>query len=242
MTIQSALFYVVKLSWFWDLFFFFFQREKDALTSVSENEYRNIFIKGRTKEQIEMTYRRAWEAKNFEIELYWKRATYFWAFQIASFAGYFAVLNSTYYKENYKTDHHIVFFVICVGVITSLAWAFINQGSKVWQRHWEIHVDMLEDEITGPLYKIVTAQKTFSVSKINDIVSRFIACIWLLFAIKYLVQHLTLNPVNNNGIDWLVVGGTTIVLYFAGAMYWGHGRGRFGERKVKFFSRKFRPQ
>jgi len=30
---------------------------------------------------------------------------------------------------------------------------------------------------------------------------------------------------------------TPQVLYFAGAMYFGHGRGRFGSRDVKFYKR-----
>jgi hypothetical protein len=166
---------------------FFYAKSEPGLNEISENEYLDIFIKGRKKEEIETSYKKAWEAKNFEIENYWKRANYFWAFQIASFAGYFSVLSSTAYPRNPQ----VLYFVICIGFITSLAWALINQGSKTWQRHWEIHVDMLENEITGPLYKIVTTQKTFSVSKLNEIVSRFIVMIWIILGIKYFSEHIS---------------------------------------------------
>ncbi|MGH8568044.1 MAG: hypothetical protein ACREXU_08475, partial [Gammaproteobacteria bacterium] len=64
----------------------------------------------------------------------------------------------------------------------------VNRGSKFWQENWENHVDLLEDQIMGPLYKTVvsravqnasaqstsyeyrdllTAPADFSVSKIN---------------------------------------------------------------------------
>ena len=36
----------------------------------------------------------ALDVRKFEIELYWKRATYFWAFLAVILAGYFALLAS----------------------------------------------------------------------------------------------------------------------------------------------------
>lgn len=217
------------------IFTFFYKKDESAMTEISEQDYLEIFVKGRKKEEIEAAYRQAWQAKNFEIDNYWKRTNYFWAFQVASFAGYFSVLSSNAYKSNPQ----VLFFVTCIGFITSLAWTFINQGSKTWQRHWEIHVDMLENEITGPLYKIVTEKKTFSVSKINDIVSRFIVCIWVILAGKYLSEHITLTYSSFENIEFQIWAGSLITFYFTGAMYFGHGRGRFGHRKVKFYRRKF---
>jgi hypothetical protein len=35
------------------------------------------------------------KTRNFEIELYWKRAAYFWTLIAVAFAGYFAIENST---------------------------------------------------------------------------------------------------------------------------------------------------
>ncbi|WP_455323394.1 RipA family octameric membrane protein [Flavobacterium piscinae] len=160
-------------------------------------------------------------------------------FKFAAFAGYFGVLNSNNYTADIPKHPEVLFFVVCIGLITSLAWALINQGSKVWQRHWEIHVDMLEEKITGPLYKIATTSKTFSVSKINDLVSRFFVFIWALLSIKYFTDHLTLNPIDNNGFNWLIFISIIVTLYFIGTMFFGYGRGRFGERKVKFFKRNF---
>jgi hypothetical protein len=214
---------------------FAFTKEEDAMTKMSEDEYRDIFIKDKTKEQIKITYDRAWEAKNFEIDLYWRRANYFWAFQIASFAGYFTMIGSNAYRSNPQ----VLYFIVCIGFITGLAWVFTNKGSKTWQRHWEIHVDMLEDNITGPLYKFVTAPKTYSVSKINEIVSKFIMTIWFILALKYFADHITLEFSNWQSVDYQVWISSLAVLYFTSAMTNGYGRGRFGERKVQFYKRKF---
>ncbi len=213
---------------------FFYNSKKSDLRDFPENEYIQTFINSASEEKLKETYAKAWEAKNFEIENYWKRANYFWAFQVASFAGYFAVFSS----DAYDKTPQVLYFVVCIGLISALAWVFINIGSKTWQRHWENHVDMLEDKITGPLYKIVTAKRTYSVSKINDIVSRFFAVIWIILGIQYFVEHLSFKWSGFENLDYLVVLSTIATIYFAGAMYFGHGRGRFGSRDVKFYKRK----
>ncbi|MCK7591451.1 hypothetical protein M0G43_12765 [Subsaxibacter sp. CAU 1640] len=225
---------VIKyIKMFWE---FAFTKDTEEMHQMSEDEYKAVFIKDRTIEQIKETYNKSWAAKNFEIELYWKRANYFWAFQIASFAGYFSIIGS----NAYTTNPEVLYFVVCIGFITSIAWVFTNKGSKTWQRHWEIHVDMLEDMISGPLYKSVTSPKSFSVSKINEIVSRFISTIWILLAIKYFLEHLTFNYTGWRNVNIQVWLSSLSVLYFTCAMITGYGRGRFGERKVIFYKRKFK--
>lgn len=223
---------------FKSLFEFAFTKDEVVMEQMSEDEYIDIFIKGRKKEDIETTYKKAWEAKNFEIEHYWKRANYFWAFQVASFAGYFTFISS----KGYENNPQVLYFIICIGFITCLAWTFINRGSKTWQRHWEIHVDMLENEITGPLYKIVTSPKTYSVSKINEIVSRFIVTIWIILGLKYFQDNITFKFTAWQYVDIQVWISSFSVLYFISAMTLGYGRGRFGERKVKFYKRKFKTE
>lgn len=214
---------------------FLVSKEKTALKQISEKKYLNDIFGKLSKEQLLKAYDKAWEAKNFEIENYWKRANYFWAFQVASFAGYFSVLSSDFYKE----DKEVLFYVISIGFVTALAWSFINIGSKTWQRHWEIHVDLLEEKITGPLYKIVTSKKTFSVSKINEIVSRFFVLIWVLIGILFLIENTTLNYSGVRNIDLPISICLIIVIYFSISMYHGYGRGRFGHRKVKLYERDY---
>ena len=85
------------------------------------------------------------------------------------------------------------YVIACVGLIFSLAWFLTNRGSKYWQENWENHVDMLEDHITGPLYKTVLHRPKpegfmakaiegpapYSVSQINQWVSFFTIAVWL---------------------------------------------------------------
>ncbi|EHK6028852.1 hypothetical protein ACOKWQ_004667 [Vibrio parahaemolyticus] len=135
-------------------------------------------------------FKLAIDTRKFEIEMYWKRATYFWAFIAATFAGYGLVKRTPSEEAQF-----LEFFLACFGFILSLAWYFVNRGSKQWQENWEHHVDHLEDKVTGPLYKTVlrrakprkflqwvdfllTGPSKHSVSKINQLISLYIASMW----------------------------------------------------------------
>ncbi|MGC9946768.1 MAG: hypothetical protein ABSF64_10410 [Bryobacteraceae bacterium] len=58
---------------------------------ISESECRESLPEGKRKEALE----HAMDIRKFEIDLYWKRATYFWTFIGASLAGYAAVQASS---------------------------------------------------------------------------------------------------------------------------------------------------
>lgn len=135
----------------------------------------------------------ALDIRKFEIELYWKRATYFWAFIAAAFAGY-ALTHKTS-----DPDPWLSMLFSALGLVFSFAWYLVNRGSKFWQSNWERHVDLLEDMTLGPLYKVVavTADNTagnpltspaqFSVSKVNQVLSVFVAAVWLLLFVRSLL-------------------------------------------------------
>jgi len=134
----------------------------------------------------EKALERAWKNRDFEIELYWKRATYFWAFTAATFTGYFLVLKEV------KPDY-LELVLASMGFIFSLSWYQVNRGSKGWQENWEKHIDMLEDDITGPLYKTILPKNFPSVSKVNMKVSAFVTLIWVVLIIKYFIPKLSIN-------------------------------------------------
>ncbi|WP_339722008.1 hypothetical protein [uncultured Paraglaciecola sp.] len=144
----------------------------------------------------------ALDIRKFEIELYWKRATYFWAFIAAAFAGYAL----TYKAANPEPWLSMLFAAL--GLVFSFAWYLVNRGSKFWQSNWERHVDLLEDMTLGPLYKVVavtqdnssgnplTSPAQFSVSKINQILSVFVSTVWLLLFLRSMMPlsfHLPLD-------------------------------------------------
>ena len=193
--------------------------KKSKLIPLTITDYRKRFIEGRTHEQIQATYEKAWESKNFEISNYWKRATYFWAFQIASFAGYFSVIDS----EEYKIHPQILYFVNCIGFVTALAWLLSNRGSKGWQRNWEQHVDLLEDNITGPLYKTIRSHNTYSVSRLNELVSGFIIGIWSILFLKYYDDKIEFNAAAK--IDYQILFATLILISISVSMIFFYGRG-----------------
>lgn len=151
--------------------------------------------------------KQALDIRKFEIELYWKRATYFWGFLIVIFAGYFAVLGSDTIGETSKLN--MLLIISCIGFLFSAGWFLVNKGSKYWQNNWEKHVDNLEDEIMGPLYKSYLVQKkekkklafiteptNYSVSKINQILSFYLLMVWSILTVSNFCK--IINTVDNN--------------------------------------------
>ena len=196
--------------------------DKSETTPLKHKEYVDALINDLEKEQAQAAFDKAWETRNFEIEMYWKRATYFWAFIASAFVGYFSALTAE------KPDPDIIFITVCVGFILSMAWLLTNKGSKTWQRHWEEHIDLLEDKHTGPLYKIVSSQKTYSVSKINEIVSLVFVIMWALLGLKCYQD----NEFNEISVMALIIAALALI-----SMLFGHGRGRFTEREIKMYKR-----
>ncbi|WP_437438215.1 RipA family octameric membrane protein, partial [Vibrio cholerae] len=45
---------------------------------------------------LQSAFAQASDIRKFEIELYWKRATYFWALIAVAFAGFFAVASGDF--------------------------------------------------------------------------------------------------------------------------------------------------
>lgn len=132
------------------------------------------------------------ENRDFEIEMYWKRATYFWVFLATTFAGYFALLTVDMDKVENKIDVYLLELVIInLGICFSLSWFLVNRGSKKWQENWEAHIDILENKVTGPIYKIVKDKKgyNYSVSQINEFVSLFVLVIWIVLLASFLLKR-----------------------------------------------------
>ena len=160
--------------------------EKEYLQEFSSDEKSEIDSKHHE------AFKLAVDTRKFEIELYWKRATYFWTFIAVTFAGYGLIQRLPEADRGF-----LEFFLCCFGFILSLGWFFANRGSKQWQENWEHHVDHLGDKVVGPLFKrvlrrrkpqtklewidfIVTGPGKYSVSKINQTISFYIALMWLV--------------------------------------------------------------
>ena len=179
----------------------------EPLEPISHEQYDQLFPIEASSAPKETSGGRAAKAlataldiRKFEIELYWKRAAYFWAFIVAALIGYTSTL-----KEGLDKTAAPIFFAN-MGFAFSFAWLCINRGSKFWQGNWEKHVDLLEDNVQGPLYKVIAFEAPrkfkilkafpFSVSKINQIISAYVAIFWFALVIKSLVilYSSPLNP------------------------------------------------
>ena len=121
---------------------------------MTSEEYKRAFgLSELNRKNPEKALEFALDIRKFEIELYWKRATYFWAFIAISLAGFGSLLAAKEIRCDEKGEALLT--ASCLGLVFSVAWYFVNRASKLWQENWEKHVDLLEDEVIGPLYKTV---------------------------------------------------------------------------------------
>ncbi len=165
------------------------------------------------------------DIRKFEIDLYWKRAAYFWSFIGATLIGYLALINASNPTPIQKLSQ---FIIIVLGVMFSLCWYF---GSKFWQLNWEKHLDIMEDNLIGPLYKttinrdyymkrwwVINGPYPFSVSKINIILSFFIFIIWVLIYIYFLYTNCSFSIDNAfnfyTALNVLLWIGVTVLILF----------------------------
>jgi len=196
---------------------------------LSKEEYLGLF-QGRERKALAS----AWRNRDFEIELYWKRASYFWTFIAATFAGYVALISSESFEKVREKFPQLEFVIICLGIVFSFAWLLVNIGSKKWQENWESHIEMLEDSISGPLYKTVLFKDSFSVSKLNKIVNVFVIFIWLILSVKYLSENISFA---GSQPDFIVLSsfiGTIVTIFI---MFWTFGRTET-DRVVSFSVRR----
>ena len=137
-----------------------------------------------SKSRAYEAYKIAMDIRKFEIELFWKRAAYFWTFIGVALAGYTAVLTAKVDTPPVYDRGDLLYCISMIGLVFAAAWYLVNRGSKFWQRNWEFQADLLEDKVIGPLYKTVfaddrirllsiTGAYPFSVSSINLILSVF---------------------------------------------------------------------
>ena len=161
--------------------------------NISFEEYQKDFLNG-DKEKIQAAYKRAFKLRDFEINLYWKRAVYFWAFITTIYAAYYKVWNCA--LCNCKLGTSLLLVVLAgLGFFFSVAWIFVLDGSKHWQENWEHHIDLLEDYVTGPLYKTYQSG-SISVSKVNSAIAWVIAVCTGAFFVVNLKEYFVIQNFN----------------------------------------------
>jgi hypothetical protein len=132
------------------------------------SDLRNLYFRALGTETPKLrraALTRACERRDFEIEHYWKRATYFWAFE----AAIFVALGFLWQRPGAGASP-ITILLAGIGILTAFTNTLAAHGSRFWQENWENHIDMLEDEFEGRLYKTVWLDEgkvSYSVSRVN---------------------------------------------------------------------------
>jgi hypothetical protein len=137
----------------------------------------------------------ALDTRKFEIDLYWKRANYFWLFVAAMFTAFFLIANNLFkvidHKKEFNTLNSLFLILISFsGYFFSLGWYYVNRASKFWQNNWETHVDLLGKKVYGKLFSTIKSSNRdfwrlsqefpFSVSKVNQLLSLIVVVLWLI--------------------------------------------------------------
>jgi len=168
---------------------------------VQDNYFEALGIKPNGNEFEERkrreAYDKAHDIRKFEIEMYWRRSAYLWTLHGAALAGLALILSTVTLSEdclrpasettekcNLDWVRLVVIVAIwCFGTFTAFVWLLLLRGAKFWQNNWERHVDFLEDQISGALYKTYPVTKfdaPYSVSKLNELMAGFTLLMWIL--------------------------------------------------------------
>ena len=173
----------------------------------------------------------AHDIRKFELDLYWRRAIYFWAFIVSIFTAFLALLttNDVWSSESYK--HMALMYVSIVGLMFSMAWYCVNRSSKHWQQNWEEVITQLEQNITGTIYYTNITNNTpcyhllsaypFSASKINQLMSLFIFFVWVdIFSFLLFKDEIMFFLGNNpsESVLWVFLFSLLVMLVILGSI------------------------
>ena len=172
------------------------------------NYYQSVdLLNAFSRKQIKEAMNIALDTRKFEIELYWKRANYFWAFMVAVYAAYFILIG-------YGKGSWIIHSIVClIGVCFSFGWYLANRGSKYWQENWENHIAVLSKQTTGEIFKHwlrpndhfinLKGNYPISVSKVNQFLSMITCFSWIILYVISIFKWSVLRPIKEIIIGWL---------------------------------------
>ena len=191
-----------------------FQKNLDYFAAILGKEVYNQTSP--TEKQLSIlneAYKQTLDTRKFEIELYWKRATFMWPIN-----GALLVLIGIFAKLFYdapidrRTEYFMAISVISLlGYLISMISSGISQGGKYWQENWEYHLDMLEPFFCGNLFKTHFSRrpKPYSISELQDTVNLILLFLWVVI----LAISISQTPFTN----WQII--TILVITFASITY-----------------------
>jgi hypothetical protein len=166
-------------------------KNEEKYSKITDEQYASLFgLNNPEKKDLHRAaFKKAWETRNYEIDKYWQRSAYYWGFLALIFTGYVTVVTGEFYDTAKRM--YLDFYLILLGIIFSVGWFLVIKASKRWQENWEKHIDYLEDEIAGPLYKTLyyEGKNYYSVSEINKILAMVVLLTWGVLLIQYVYTN-----------------------------------------------------
>jgi len=228
-------------------YFRWLYKEKDYYPPLTRKGYLEQFglkkQKGKyvvtDRQKLEHAYSKAWENRDYEIDKFWTRAAYFWGFIVLIFGGYVTVLTGE--RAQPAIEMHLDLYLLLLGFLFSISWYLVIRGSKTWQTNWEMHIDFLEDFVSGPLYKTVfySGKKFYSVSKLNEVMSIVVLIVWTMLLTQFTITKFKLfandklTTAEFYGLLFSLVG----TAVFAMVMFVGYASGGYRSDKNRFIGR-----
>lgn len=197
---------------------------------TTKEEYLQLFSNDKSSEtenKCSRALREALDIRKFEIELYWKRTGFFWAFITIIYTALFTIFCK--YVDcpvKYSFLVPVISTFAGLGFFFSVAWHMVNKGSKFWQKNWEENVSLLERDVIGPLYDVFLDPRTagsrwnptkefdFSVTKINMWASTLISLLSLC-----LCGGLIYFLINNSANIFLSLVPAIIIVIFTSLIF-----------------------
>lgn len=221
-------------------------KTKDKHPCLKKEEYYKSFgiekdcgiykiVDGKEK-LLENAYKKAWDNRDFEINKFWTRAAYFWGFIVLTLGGYITLLTGKDNKDAIKVNLDL--YLVLMGFLFSITWYLVILGSKNWQKNWERHIDMLEDFVSGPIYKTIyySGKQTYSVSKLNEVMSIFMMLVWFFLLIHHIYNKFTFT-INLREVDTLPTLAILLTFLFAIILRFGYSSGSYTSDTNGFLNR-----
>lgn len=85
-------------------------------------------------------------ARDLEISLFWSRATYFWAFLVVLYGGYWLFTVNNMFLGQVAA--------LSASFFVSFCWVLVVLAGRYWQKVWELRIEVLEMNSVGPLFSV----------------------------------------------------------------------------------------
>ena len=150
---------------------------------------------------------------NFEISNLWQRSLFLFGFLVLIYTAYGVLQLNLLQKFDFKIHGdifmHIVSFFICfVGLIFSMLWIFMANGSKNIQESYEKEIKSTDE---NALVSLGNSKNRYSPSKINIMIG------WINLAIFTLFAGFHLYHINKCATFFIIV--IIVLLYFGFAYF-----------------------